>query len=332
VGRPSWMTQFAEHRPDTETVAFAAADHSLRSAADIPARLNVLIAITASSAAVILLWAASHCETWIAILPCAIAFSFVANTVFSCLHECVHGMFHPDRRINYLFGVVSAAFFPTGFSLQRAAHLSHHRHNRSTSESFDCIHPGDVPALKIVQWYGIISGIYWAVAVLGWIVYLSMPFLFRRSQLAGIWSDVAEHTSGPAYARAFASAPPVKSRLELLLTVALQVFLFRALDLSVTGWLACYAAFAVQWSALQYADHAFSPLDIIEGAWDLRVHPWVQALFMNYHLHLAHHRHPTLPWIHLPRHVDGNRDRPAFLAQYARMWLGPRRMPPDSGS
>jgi fatty acid desaturase len=309
------------------SLELTAADNSLRSAADIPTRLNVLIAIAASSAVVILLWAASHCETWIAVVLCAIAFSFVANTVFSCLHECVHGIFHPDRRINYLFGVASAAFFPTGFSLQRAAHLSHHRHNRSPSESFDCIHPGDMRVLKIAQWYGIITGIYWIVVVLGWMAYLLLPFLFRRSRLAEAWSDVAEHTSGPAYARAFAAAPPVKARLELLLTVAIQVFLFRELDLSLTGWFACYAAFAVQWSALQYADHAFSQFDTIEGAWDLRVHPWVQALFLNYHLHLAHHRHPAIPWIHLPRYVDASRERPAFLAQYARMWLGPRRLP-----
>jgi hypothetical protein len=29
----------------------------------------------------------------------------------------------------------------------------------------------------------------------------------------------------------------------------------------------------------------------------------------------------------LPRYVDASRERPAFLAQYARMWLGPRRLP-----
>jgi fatty acid desaturase len=83
----------------------------------------------------------------------------------------------------------------------------------------------------------------------------------------------------------------------------------------------------LQWSALQYADHAFAPLDVVEGAWDLRVHRWVQAVFLNYHLHLAHHRHPTMPWIHLPRYVDASRPRPRFLAQYARMWLGPRPQP-----
>jgi fatty acid desaturase len=296
----------------------------------IPATLNILIAAVACTTAAILLWAGSHCESWLLIALCALAFSFVANTIFSCLHECVHGIFHPNARINHLFGVLCAAFFPTGFSLQRAAHLAHHRNNRSPKESFDYVYPGDNRLLKTLQWYGIISGVYWVVAVLGWIVYLLLPFLFRGASLRAPWSPIAEHTSGPAYARAFASAPPIGARLELLLTIGIQFGLWYALDLSVAGWLACYLAFGVNWSALQYTDHAFSRLDVIEGAWDLRVHPLVQALFLNYHLHLAHHRHPTLPWIHLPRYVDAKRYRPRFLAHYARMWMGPRRAPERS--
>lgn len=274
-----------------------------------------------------LLRVASHCESWWAIVLCAIAFSFVGNTVFACLHECVHGIFHPDRRVNYAFGVMCAALFPTGFSLQRAAHLSHHRNNRTESENFDYVHPGDNRLLKTLQWYGIISGVYWVVVVLGWIAYLLLPIAFRRERLRSRWSQLAEHTSGPAYARAFAAAPPIRARVELLFTVTLQLGGCYLLDLSVAGWLACYVAFGINWSSLQYADHAFSRLDVIEGAWDLRVHPWVQALFLNYHLHLAHHRQPALPWIYLPRFVDRERFRPHFVTHYARMWLGPRRAP-----
>lgn len=300
---------------------------SRRTPERIPVTLNIVIATGAGMTAAILLWTASHCESWITLACCAVAFSLVGNTLFSCLHECVHGIFHPNSRLNYVFGVLCAAFFPTGFSLQRAAHLWHHRHNRTETETFDYIYPGDSRLLKTLQWYGIISGVYWIVAVLGWMIYLVVPFIFRRQSVQQSWSNAAEHTSGPAYLRAFAGAPAVRARLELLFTITFQIGLYSTLHLSLVGWLACYLAFGVNWSALQYADHAFSELDVIEGAWDLRVHPWVQALFLNYHLHLAHHRQPTLPWIHLPRFVDPERYRPRFITQYARMWLGPRQPP-----
>lgn len=294
----------------------------------IPGVLNVGIALSAAAGAIVSLWAASQGSSAAVTVLAVVAFSFLGNTLFSCLHECVHGVFHPSRAINELFGIACAAFFPTGLSLQRAAHMGHHRRNRSEEERFDYYAPADSRFLKFVQWYGIISGIYWIVAVLGWLIYLLLPIAFRRSAQGDRWSDLAEHTSGPAYARSFASAPPVRARVELVFTILFQMAIFRLFDLSVTGWLLCYLAFGFQWSALQYADHAFSRLDVVEGAWDLRVHPIVQALFLNYHLHLAHHRSPTTPWIHLPRRVDPTRHRPRFVAHYLRMWLGPRPLPP----
>jgi fatty acid desaturase len=295
---------------------------------EIPAALNVLIAASAGALALILLRAVSNSESWLLIAAGAIAFSFVGNTLFSCLHECVHGIFHPNQRVNDAFGVLLAVFFPTGFALQRAAHMGHHDRNRSDEELFDYYYPDDSRVLKSIQWYGIISGIYWIFVVIGWWLYLLCPFLFRRKLWQRRGPAIAEHTSGPAYARSFSEAPPVRARLELVFTISLQAGIFVALDLTAAGWLICYLAFGINWSALQYADHAFSPLDPLEGAWDLRVHPLVQAVFLNYHLHHAHHCQPSLPWIYLPRHVDESRPRPRFLAHYLRMWLGPKPVPP----
>ena len=119
-------------------------------------------------------------------------------------------------------------------------------------------------------------------------------------------------------------ADRLRMRLEILFSVLFQVALALLLDLSFTGWLACYIAYAVNWSALQYADHAFSPLDPKEGAWNLRVTVPVRWLFLNYHYHLAHHQTPQLPWIHLPTRVAPDSPQPSFWSIYLRMWRGPR--------
>lgn len=140
-------------------------------------------------------------------------------------------------------------------------------------------------------------------------------------------SRVATQTSSGPYFDALDSLPPVASRLELLGSAVFQAGLFVALGLSWQAWLVCYAAFALNWSSLQYADHAFSPLDRDTGAWNLRVPRVVRWIFLNYHLHLAHHRHPNASWVHLPRLVDPETPRPHFLAIWWSMWRGPQPYP-----
>jgi fatty acid desaturase len=87
----------------------------------------------------------------------------------------------------------------------------------------------------------------------------------------------------------------------------------------------------VNWSSLQYTDHAFSSLDRQEGAWNLRVNPVVRLIFLNYHHHLVHHREPGIPWTELPRLVRPEDPSPSFWSIYLRMWAGPRPLPGKNG-
>ena len=288
----------------------------------IPARKNLFILVLAIAASGTLLWGASHATNWALIIACAIAFSFTANTLFSLLHEAVHGIFNANKSINEWAGRLAAAWFPTGLLIQRAFHLTHHKNNRSEHEQFDLIHKTDKVWLKHAQWYAILTGIYWFVAVFGVLIYALIP---RAFNLDVFRSKKLEQTSSPAYAESLDGMNTLRARLEILFSIAFQVGLFLALDLSLLGWLVCYVAFAMNWSSLQYADHAFSPLNAKEGAWNLRVSPVSKAFFLNYHLHLAHHQSPHTPWIHLPELVDPARSEPSFWRVYLRMWRGPLR-------
>jgi fatty acid desaturase len=292
----------------------------------IPARLNLLLLVSAGAACITLLWVASHGALAVQ-LAAALAFSFTANTMFSLMHESVHGLLLANAKANRWAGRVAAAFFPTSLSLQRAFHLTHHRNNRSPQERFDYIEPGDIAWAKRIQWYGILTGLYWVMTQLGLLVYLVAPVFLRIPLLRRASSRFARQSSSSAYLEVFDHVDGRVVRLELLASFAFQALLVLALDLSVTGWALCYAAFAVHWSGLQYADHAFSPLDPQDGAWNLRANPLSRALFLNYHHHLAHHRHPNTPWLYLGQYVDESAKRPSFLAIWLAMWRGPRRLP-----
>jgi len=290
----------------------------------IPGTLNLALCALAAAACAGALWVASHGHSW-QIALAMVAFSFVNNTMFSLLHESVHGIAHEDRRFNEALGSFAAAFFPTSLSLQRVFHLAHHARNRTQFEQFDYLRPGDNPFLKRAQWYSILTGLYWLFVPLGGIAYFFAPSLFTR--LAS--SDSATQTGASSMFAGIVHAPRLRIRLELLFTLTVQIALFVLLDLNATGWLLCYAAFALNWSSLQYADHAFSKLDVRDGAWNLRVNYVTRLLFLNYHHHLAHHRNPQVPWIHLDRFIDAADERPSFWSIYRKMWRGPRPLPPS---
>ncbi len=289
----------------------------------IPGTLNLALGATAAATALGLLVFASRTDSWPWRIAAAVAFSYVNNTIFSLLHEAVHRHFHPDRRVNEWGGRVLAAFFPTGLEFQRVCHLGHHRRNRTDAEVFDYILPGESRVLKTVQWYGILTGLYWLLPPLGCLLYLIWPGFFHPSKRLRE-TRYFQQTSTAAMLSGFEGAPQRTIRLEILGSFALQAALIWLLDLNLVGWLTCYAAFGFNWSSLQYADHAFTERDVHDGAWNLRVNRVVQYLFLNYHHHKAHHQDPQIPWVHLPKHVDFTETRPSFLSIWLRMWKGPR--------
>jgi fatty acid desaturase len=289
----------------------------------IPGTLNLVLLIAAMSACCGALWLAAHGNWWQVVLA-VVAFSFLNNTLFSLLHEAVHGIAHPVKRLNEAIGCVAAAFFPTGLTLQRMFHLSHHAHNRSVQEQFDYIRPFDRPLLKHAQWYSILTGLYWLFVPVGALVYFFFPFVLSSHVLRSRSSAAALQTGSASMFQGLRSLPPLRARIELLFTACVQLGLFRLLDLRLLPWLACYAAFALNWSSLQYADHAFSPLHLREGAWNLKVNPVTRLLFLNYHHHRAHHTYPDVSWLHLGELVGAAEERPSFWSIYLRMWRGPR--------
>lgn len=45
---------------------------------------------------------------------------------FSILHEAVHGLIHPNQKVNFIYGAISGTFCLTPFAIWKSAHLKHH--------------------------------------------------------------------------------------------------------------------------------------------------------------------------------------------------------------
>lgn len=293
----------------------------------VPGRLNLMLFVASFSAIAGCLWVASHAP-WPLALLAALVFALINNTNYALMHEAVHRHFHPTLWVNETAGRILAGAFPTAFALQRVFHLTHHANNRSPAERFDYFAPEENRVIKVLQWYSILTGLYWLALPAFAVVYFLMADLIGWRHLLSRRGDwFARQTSAREFLDALERVPVWQARADIAIAVGVQLAMILALDLSLFGWAICYAAFAFAWSSLQYTDHAFSPLDAEEGAWNLKVSPVMRKIFLNYHFHLAHHRDPSLPWTDLPGAVRAGDPNPGFWAIYVRMWRGPQPLP-----
>jgi fatty acid desaturase len=294
----------------------------------IPAVRNFAIGALAAVVGLACLWTASHAAHWTIVAGAAVIFAAANNTLFCLLHESVHGTFHPSRRINDWAGVVCAAFFPTAFAIQRISHFGHHRRNRTDLELYDYYLPHESRWLKSYWIYCLLTGFYWAIVPVAGAVYFLFPCVFRSRWFR---HGPARWLGFEEFVRDIAVQPLAQVWPQTFFTVCFQALVWRVLDLGWTGGLACYWTFGLAWSTLQYTDHAWSPRDVYEGAWNLRVWPVAQAILLNYNLHLAHHRRPDIPWIHLPLFVRRDDPAPTFWSIYWPLWRGAAPAPPGAG-
>jgi fatty acid desaturase len=285
----------------------------------IPALANagIIVAQLAAIGACVML-AARPLSAW-GLLALAAGFGIVMNSVYAIIHEADHGMLFDDRRLNDAGGVLMSLFFPAPFHLLRQGHLGHHLRNRSDDEAFDLYFEGEHPIWKCLQLYGTLTGLYWGVAVLSNVVVLAFPFVMHRQYFAFDRPSAAFMDAlNPRYSRVI--------RLEAVATIGLHVTIVWLLTIPLVNYLVMYAGFGVSWSAMQYVHHFGTTRHVLEGARNLRIWGPIDALWLNHNWHLTHHKHPTVPWIHLPHIGRAENPQRGFLpAHYARMWRGPRK-------
>ena len=291
----------------------------------IPEVLNVAILLITIPIIWVLLWAASHLSLGWALLA-ALLFSQLNHTIFSLLHEAVHGVFSRNGFRNELFGSICAAMFPTSLRLQRIAHLGHHKRNRTDQDLYDYYLPGESKRRRNFHLYtGNLLGFYWFCIPESNLLYLVAPWLYTSKWFV---EGPARALGFEPYIKEIAKQRKLRIWLECLWALVYQVAVFILLDLNWFGWLLCHYFFALHWSALQYVDHAWSARDIVNGAWNLKVSRPARLLALNYHYHLAHHQHPDVPWVYLPLLVDQKEKQPTFWSIYFRLWGGARPAPP----
>lgn len=286
----------------------------------IPQRLNVAIIVGQLAALAVCFLTAARVQSGWSLAALAIAFGIVMNSVYSIIHEAEHAILFQNRRWNDLAGAFMALFFPAPFHLIRQGHLGHHFRNRSDDEAFDFYFEEDHRLWRCLVLYGILTGCYWIVVVLGNVVFLLFPFA----------ADKRYWNFDRPSAAFMESLNPVYRRLiqaECLAAITLHVFIVWWLRIPIFNYAIMYFGFGFSWSAMQYVHHYGTERHVTRGARNLWLWKPIDRLWLNHNWHLTHHEHPTVPWIHLPvlDSIQPQRKKGFLLWSYLKMWRGPRK-------
>lgn len=258
---------------------------------------------------------------WLPVL--IIFYCLMMQGVFSMMHECFHGHGHRNVRINYAMCWLATTMFGASATLIRINHLGHHVRNRTRAELVDFIEPDESATRKIIAYYFAIFGGIWLASFLGSLALFFVP--------PGLTERLQHGADRNTYAAAFAdfsTADYRRIRLEVLAGILFWVAAIWLLNLDLYYLLIFYAAFAVSWSSLQWIYHVRTPLDVVEGTYNVRA-PWlIRCLFLNFNYNLTHHRNPALRWQLIRANTDLSETRPLWYA-WITILKPPRALPAD---
>ncbi|MBM4293029.1 MAG: fatty acid desaturase [Deltaproteobacteria bacterium] len=289
----------------------------------IPAQLNALLSL-----ALLALMPAAQALAARASSPLgwglwALCFGALMMPLNGLIHEAEHRMLHPRPVVNELLGAALSALFPSALSFTRHTHLGHHKRNRSDDELFDQYYPHERRWRKALSFYSLYLGLFWLVVPLGCLAVACVP--------RGAWRRLGGR-AGRAMVEGLPARLLGRVRLECALGGAAQWALCWGLGGSLGSWLGVYAVAGVVWSSQQGLVHAGTRRHVVEGARDLRLPRAVEGLFLSWNLHLTHHRHPRVPWVHLSS-LSAPEGRAPYVLTAARFWRGPTPCgePPPGG-
>ncbi|HFD13088.1 MAG TPA: fatty acid desaturase [Crenotrichaceae bacterium] len=288
----------------------------MKQASEIPGRLNCVLGTFVFGGGLLLLWGGSRVElVWS--IPLGIVFSFLMLTNYALMHEAAHNVFHHRSIVNHLYGVVLGWLFPMSFTVFKVSHVVHHCYNRSDHEMFDYYYENDWKIIKYIQWYGLLTGLWWILIPIGNVLLAIHPAILKTRPFRN-----ARSTS-----RVFDNYDcelTRRLRLEILSGILFWTGASMLLALRWETVLIYYGFFAFNWSTRQYVTHAFTVRDVTNGALNLSVSKPMQWILLQGQWDLVHHQHPHVSWIRLPDLSQHSEPPRSYLKQYLSLWAGPR--------
>jgi fatty acid desaturase len=289
-------------------------------AAAIPAGVNIALAAAHLTANVyqffILPLFFLPLSPWWALTLAPLALS--NNPYWSLIHEAIHEMFHPARRVNRAAGRVLAVFFGAPFLVLRLSHLLHHKLNRSLVEATEVYAPEKTSRGRAAAGYFayIFGGLY--------LLELASPLMFFLPRFALRRLERRYFAGADLPGNLMRGLMRGAAVTEMRLDGTLVLVLFAASAVCYGAWWPCLAgalfARAFLISFLDNVYHYATPVNDTFYARNLSLPRLLSAGLLHFNLHGIHHKNPAIPWIGLP--VAFRRQARACDGEYFSAALG----------
>jgi fatty acid desaturase len=266
----------------------------------IPHRLNALLLAALAAANGALLFALPFLVrddprwAW-----AAVAIALSSSTLWSLVHEAIHGLAARTRAGNERFGRVAAVAFGAPFAVLRAGHLLHHRYSRTVRERTEVYDAARTSRARAALAYypRLLGGMYLAEAAASLAALLPAGVLARLERRL----DGDDTVAGLVVRALRQPGVLVPLRVDAVAIVALYgaSFWLYGTHAWVLGLALALRAFLISFA--DNACHYATALDRPRAAKNVRAPRWLEAALLNFTLHGVHHRHPALPWPALRR-------------------------------
>ena len=224
--------------------------------------------------------------------------AFLNNPYWSLIHEAIHDLFHPSRKVNAFVGRSMAIFFGAPFRILRLSHLLHHKLNRLPVEGTE--YYDKTKSSKA----GAAPGYYFQILLGLYLVEVLSPlfFLLPRSWLKRFKERfLAPNSVSGILMQNWLGAEALREiRVDGVFTLALFSFSFYCYGEHWPLLLAVLAARGFLISFLDNVYHYETPVGDVFYARNLRLNRPLAGLLLHFNLHGIHHLNPAIPWMKLP--------------------------------
>lgn len=256
----------------------------------------------------------------------------LSNPFWSLIHEAIHDLLHPSRRVNMAAGRILGIIFGAPFLVLRTSHLLHHKLNRSPLEGTELYDPARTSRVRAGggYYFQILVGLYLLEFL------SSLFFLLPRTLLSRLPEGRSREKS---LSGIFLGS---LMRHELISQVrhdGIAILILFSLSAVCYGehWPWLVGALMVRAFLISFLDNVYhygTPVDDVFYADNLWLPIWASRILLHFNLHGVHHRNTTIPWVRLPEvfelqslPYDGN-----YFTAAARQLAGPIPLRDLSGS